>query len=242
MTADVRPPAMKDRLYLTNAAGLPEFRPLYDALRQMGFYNINPSAIRDLQLPDRGDALSRDGRNLAGVIARLKREGSAALERIHEYLGRVVPGLIDVQAKQISTMETLEFLQRFDDSPPLRFPASNMSDGTLRALAVLVSLFQGSKDHKTTLIGIEEPETALHPAAAGILRDCIIEGSTHTQVIVTSHSADLLDSADLPAEQIFSVESNQGNSILSPLNDSTRSILKDRLYTAGELLRNGQLQ
>src|SRR3954466_9122679 len=32
------PPAVSDRLYLVNAAGLPEFRPLYDGLSTMGFY------------------------------------------------------------------------------------------------------------------------------------------------------------------------------------------------------------
>src|SRR5216683_2362265 len=43
------PPASSDRLYLVNAAGLPDFRPIYDSLSQMGFYNLNPDRIRDLQ-------------------------------------------------------------------------------------------------------------------------------------------------------------------------------------------------
>ena len=38
-----------DRLCLVNAAGLPEFRPVYDAFSQMGFYNLNPDKIRDIQ-------------------------------------------------------------------------------------------------------------------------------------------------------------------------------------------------
>ncbi len=243
MSLDVRPPAMTDRLYLTNAAGLPEFRPLYDALTQMGFYSINPTVIRELQSADKGEVLARDGRNLASVIERLEREENIeVLQRIQDYLGRVVPGLTGFVSKQVSPKETLEFFQQIEGAKdPWRFPAINMSDGTLRALAVLVALFQSGGQHKIRLIGIEEPETALHPAAAGILRDCIIEGAAQTQVLVTSHSAELLDSSDISIDSLFAVEAHLGTTTLAPLNEVTRSILRDRLYTAGELLRTNQL-
>ena len=52
------PPASSDRLYLVNAAGLPQFRPVYDALSSMGFYNLNPDQIRELQAPGSGNAAS----------------------------------------------------------------------------------------------------------------------------------------------------------------------------------------
>ena len=50
------PAAVPDRLYLVNASGLPEFRHVYDAFSQMGFYNLNPDRIRDLQDPNLGRA------------------------------------------------------------------------------------------------------------------------------------------------------------------------------------------
>ena len=139
-------------------------------------------------------------------------------------------------------METLELRQHVQGaSDAWRFPAINMSDGTLRALAILVALFQAGHDPQVPLIGMEEPETALHPAASGVLRDCILEASRSVQVIVTSHSADLLDDPDLPAETIRAVESTGGRTEIGTLDDASRSALKDRLYTAGELLRVGQL-
>jgi predicted ATPase len=68
-------------------------------------------------------------------------------------------------------MESLEFKQDVAGSNnPWNFMAMNMSDGTLRALGVLVALFQGTSDYSPTFIGIEEPETALHPAASAALR------------------------------------------------------------------------
>ena len=67
------PPATDDRLYLVNAAGLPEFRPVFDGLSQMGFYNLIPDTVRALQTPDKGELLRRDGSNLASVLGRLGR-------------------------------------------------------------------------------------------------------------------------------------------------------------------------
>ena len=65
----VGPPASSDRLYLVAASGLAPFRPLYDALSRMGFYNLNPDEIRELQPPDAGEVLKRDGSNLASVLS-----------------------------------------------------------------------------------------------------------------------------------------------------------------------------
>ena len=139
------PPATSERLYLVNASGLPEFVQLYDALSRMGFYSLNPARIRDLQAPDAGDLLQRDGSNIASVLARLASSDKEAKQRIEEYLAKVVPGVYGVDAKVVGPRETLEFRQQVAGSPdPWRFVAANMSDGTLRALGILVALFQAS--------------------------------------------------------------------------------------------------
>ena len=141
----VVPPAASDRLYLTNASGLPEFRPVFDALSAMRFYNINPDRLRQLQTPDKGDVLDRDGGNAASVIEKLEKREPATLERIEDFLSKVVPGVEGVRTERMGHMESIEFRQRVMSAPhPWRFPALNMSDGTLRALGVLVALFQRS--------------------------------------------------------------------------------------------------
>jgi predicted ATPase len=239
----VMPPASVDRLYLTNAAGLPEFRPVFDALASMGFYNVNPETIRQLQSPDKGDLLARDAHNLASVVARLgDAEHRSTKDRIIEYLGRVVPGIVGFETRRVGHMETVELRQRVTGaSAAWRFPAINMSDGTLRVLAILVALFQPGAEQRVRLVGLEEPETALHPAAAGILRDCILQASRGVQVIVTSHSAELLDDEDVHVDTLRVVEATDGGTIVAPIDEASRSAVRDRLYTPGELLRAGQL-
>ena len=78
----VAPAATKDRLYLVNASGLKEFRPVYEAFSQMGFYSLNPDKIRDLQAPDPGDLLIRDGSNLTSVLAQLSSNVKGRYRRI----------------------------------------------------------------------------------------------------------------------------------------------------------------
>lgn len=238
----VVPPASCDRLYLVVAAGLAAFRPLYDALSCMGFYNLNPDLIREPQAPDPGNVLKRDGSNLASVLGRLQKEDAAG--KILELLSKVVTGIQHVDVKHIGKKETLEFRQVVGtNQDPWRFMAENMSDGTLRALGVLTALFQAvtDKGKKVPLVGIEEPETALHPGAAGVLRDGLLAASDMTQTIVTSHSPDLLDGKDISDDHILAVVNQGGETVIGPLDSAGREAIRDRLYTAGELLRLNQL-
>ena len=245
------PAAAADRLYLVNVSGVDSFRPVYDALSGTGFYNLNPEAIRDLQPPDPGDLLKPDGSNAASMLSSLEKRSPASKRRIEEYLGMVVPGLVKVNRWRVGPRETLEFRQEVrGPQDSWRFLASNMSDGTLRAFGVLLALFQsaGGGDSKRRLVGIEEPEAALHPAAAGVLVDALRDAAEHAQIFVTSHSPDLLDNDDIPDDSILAVLADYGQTRfglretkIGPLDQVGRSVLGDRMFTAGELLRMNQI-
>ncbi len=241
----VLPAATRDRLYLVTASGIPEFRTVYDALSGMGFYNLNPDHIRDLQSPDSGELLFRDGANLTSVLRQLGDRDKSLKGRIEEYLSRVAVGVRGVDVKAIGPKETLEFRQEVAGAQyPWEFLATNMSDGTLRALGILVALFQAqdSRTGRVPLVGIEEPEVALHPAAVGALLDALREASALRQVIVTTHSPDLLDSAQMEKELLLAVHSEKGATQIAPVDDASKQAVRKGLYTPGELLRIGQLQ
>ena len=241
-SVDVAPAAAKDRLYLVNASGLPEFRPVYDALSQMGFYNLNPDIIRDLQDPDLGEVLMEDGSNLTSVFSELSSEVKTDIQ---EYLQLIVSGVQSVNISKFGPKETLEFRQYVaEDKRPLRFLANSMSDGTLRAFGILVALFQGNQkaEEHVTLVGIEEPEIALHPAASGVLLDALRDAAYKRQVIITTHSPDLLDDKHLDVNSILAVEAHDGNTIVAPVDKVGKSVLHDQLCTPGEYLRLDQFQ
>ena len=238
------PAAARDRLYLVNASGVDVLRPVYDALSSTGFYKLSPDAIRDLQPPDPGDLLKRDGSNIASVLAGLAARSPDAKKRIEEYLAKIVPGVTGVSRVSAGPRETLEFRQQVRGARhPWRFYASSMSDGTLRACGMLTSLFQraGNSASKRWLVGIEEPEVALHPAAAAVLVDSLRDAAERAQVLVTSHSTDLLDDAEIPPASVIAVLAEDGETHIGPLDEVGRSVLLDHLYTVGELLRMNQL-
>jgi predicted ATPase len=230
--------AASDRLYLPDAPA--DFRPVRDALARMAFYSPNPDRIKDLQLPDAGEQLARDGANLASVLDRMAKRQPEVRSKIEDYLSRIVPGVRGVEVSHVGPRETLEFRQDVPDPEnPWRFLAGSMSDGTLRALATLVALFQSGT---VPLAGLEEPAATLHPAAAAVLLDALLEAATFRQVLVTSHNADLLDSPQVKLANVLAVLAENGNTRIGPLDAVGSEALEQQLHTAGELLRTDQVR
>lgn len=243
-TGGMWPVPSSDRLYLVVASGLSPFRSTYDALTSMGFYSMNPDVIRSVQSPDAGDLLKRDGSNLASVIARLTEDRPQVKERIRDFLQRIVPEISDFSRVALGHMETLEFRQAVKGSrTPWKFHAASMSDGTLRTLGNLVAAMQLiDRSNVVGLVGLEEPETALHPAAAGILVDALREAAASTQIIVTTHSPDLLDRFDDSTDDLLVAHSVQGTTTIGPADPASLAAIKDHLFSPGDLLRMDQLQ
>jgi len=50
-----------------------------------------------------------------------------------------------------------------------------------------------------------------------------------------------LDDKDINADWILGVANERGETNIGSIDDSDRSVLRDRLFTAGELLQKGQL-
>lgn len=235
---------LSDRFFLTTLSALPGFRALYEALSNFRAYNVVPSLLREPQQHDPGDVLRSDGANIASVIRRLEREDSPALERAISYLRQIVPGIEGLRHKELGSRETLEFRQRIGGAAyAWRFNASNMSDGTLRVLGQLVALLYlpDAGTGVVSAIAIEEPESHIHPGAAAVVADAIIEASKAKQVIVTTHSPDLLDHPGFDSENLLSFQNVDGETRISKINVAAKEIIRNQLSTAGTLLRRNQL-
>jgi predicted ATPase len=237
------PATLPDRLFLVAASGVPAFRPVFDALSRIEVYNLNPREIAAMQKPDPGEILRRDGSNAASVLQQFS---PVARQHVSSYLSRIVSGVSDAEPKTLGSQETIEFRQVVKGQEhPWRFLAGAMSDGTLRAFGILLAIFQASSNGSRTslplLIGLEEPEMALHPAAASVLLAALREGSRQCQILVTSHSPDLLDNPDIPDDALLAVDNLDGLTRIGCIDEAGRSVLRSRLFTPGELLRQNQL-
>jgi len=243
-TSLAHPPLSDDgSLYLVRASNVPEFRSVFRALASMVCYHIDPRTLGGFHTPTGDRELAPDGSNAAAILSDLKSRHPAIVGRITDYLGAVVADITGVEARVFGNRHALEFRQRGDGAErPRPFFADSMSDGVLHVLGAFLALFQNSfATCAAHLIGIEEPVTALYPEAAGVLMDVLLEASERTQVIVTTHSADLLDRESIPVDSILPVVSLDRASRIGPVDDVGRSVLQDGTFTAGELLRIDQL-
>lgn len=249
ISVDISPPRLRPRpfpltpgrLYLGIAVS-PSLQAVHQSLARMAFYNPLPATMRDYQNPDPGDRLTRDASNSASIFRTLQRTDPDRTERILQYLTAAVPRLRRVVDITVGEKVTLQFTESKGDGSERNFYASSMSDGTLRMLAVLLALFQRSKPpQRVSLAGIEEPEMGVHPAAAGVLFDSLHEASVSRQVLVTSHSSDLLDRDDVDIDSILAVSAEDGATLIGPLDEGKKNVLRKKLGTAGELLRRDML-
>lgn len=236
----IRPRLPADRLALFAASATEEFRPVYDFLTEMRFYSIAPQSIRELQDPDPGDMLKPDGGNAAAVLKRLQEENRGDdYGRLCRLLSKVVNGLERVEYKAVGQKESLWFKQDVGLKHPWTFEPLNMSEGTLRVLGLLLAVYQPGQ---ATVIGIEEPEATVHPAVAEIVMDVLMDAANDRQVLVTTHSPDLLDSKSLDADVLRAVVMQKGKTQIGPVSPANRQALREHLYTPGELLRLDELE
>ena len=52
----------------------------------------------------------------------------------------------------------------------------------------------------------------------------------------------MLDEKSVDVESILVVEAHNGNTVIAPMDDASRSVIHDKLFTVGDLLRRDQLQ
>jgi predicted ATPase len=235
----IRAQVGEDRLALFAASATEEFRPLYDFLVGMSFYSIVPSELRKPQPPDAGDVLKRDGSNAAAVLKRIEDERPDLYERICALLSAAVPGISSTGHRSVGQFETVEFRQDVGLKHPWTFAALNVSDGTLRMLGLLLAIYQPGP---ATVLGIEEPEATVHPAVAEQIVEVLRDAARQRQVLVTTHSPDLLDLREIADEDLRVVTNPKNVTTIADLAETSRRAVRERLYTTGELLRVGELE
>ncbi|MBI5244753.1 MAG: AAA family ATPase [Elusimicrobia bacterium] len=226
-------------LCLPVVGGDDRFAPILRALSSMRVYSIEPGKLREMQDPDSGTALRSDGGNAASVLQELARNGSDIMTRVGEILETIVPNTKSVRSKKHGNKLSLEFTQKWGSKNSLKFEAFSMSDGTLRALGLLMAVFQRPSP---TLLAVEEPESTIHPGALDAVLDLLRHASRKIQVVVTTHSPELLDAEWIKDRHLQIVTWHEGASHVWPPSDASRKALQEHLMGAGELLRSNALQ
>jgi predicted ATPase len=206
------------------------------------FYELHPPQFRKPQKLVRESPLDETGQNLAAVLRQLHKNEKTRID-IQSVLQRVAKEIEDFSVKP--TGSYLVTYLHYNAGKLRKADLGQESDGTLRILAILAALYQINNtnqqfpftgDERAQLITIEEPEAHLHPGMLSVLAELFIEVSQHKQLLLTTHSPDLLDY--LPPESFLVVEKIKGNTQAGSLAPEQIEIVRQKLFTPGELLRS----
>lgn len=206
------------------------------ALHNVRRYRLSTESMRQPQLSSEESRLRESGDNIAAAILAIRAEGK--ISRIVEPMAKIVAGLTDIYVDQVGRYLALKFRQAQEDSEAVAdFNATEMSEGALRALGIIVATRQMARDE---LLVIEEPEVSIHVGAANLLFEILKEASGRGAVLVTTHSADLLDAAR--DEEILVCEHSSGSTRIGPLSVAQRKVVREGLFSVAELMRSEPLR
>lgn len=173
--------------------------------------------------------LREDGSNLAAFLYKLQQINPGNFKVIEKTIQSIAPFFdrFDLAPDGINPeFIDLVWLEKNSDQ---YFNAYNLSDGTLRMMALATLLLQ--PELPKTII-IDEPELGLHPFAINKLAALIRSASEKSQIIVSTQSVSLLNNF-LP-EDVLVVERKGNQTVFHRLNEID---LKEWLeeYSLGEL-------
>ena len=184
---------------------------LLSAIRIYSFDAVSIAAPTPLQ-PHM--TLSSNGRNLAGVLDQLRDREPERFEALNREMGRWLPEFERILFDTPSSRER-SFLLRTREGQH-KIPASELSQGTLIALAMLTLAFISDPP---PIVCLEEPDRGIHPRLLREVRDAMYRLSypenygdkrDPVQVIATTHSPYLLDLfRDHPEEVVIANKVDQ---------------------------------
>lgn len=177
----------------------PEITALAAALGKIRIYrnwSFGPDApVRASCLASvRTDTLDESFKNLPARLAVLRRDPRVKRQLLQR-LADLAPGFDDFEIVPEGGQ-----LQLYVSEGTHSTPARRLSDGTLRFLCLLAVLLDPAPP---PVVVLEEPELGLHPDTLPVVRDLLLDASTRTQLIVTTHSTILVDSFDDHPEAIL---------------------------------------
>lgn len=160
---------------------------------------------------------------------------------VEDYLRLIIPYFARLEVTTSGGRDWVAFVEVVNGSEE-SFYVPQVSDGTLYATQMMIDLFLRGRDAENSFpMLVEEPGASLHPWAIGVLRDALLEASRSRQVIVTTHSPDLLDDLSIVPGFVRTVHRNATGTQIEGLSNGAAALIDEGLATAGELFRRGVL-
>lgn len=212
-------------------------------LAQFKTYHFHDTSIGS---PLRSDAdvndnrmLKPDGGNLPAFLFFIQQHYPKTMKRIEMVIRSVMPYFERFDLQPLPFGGKINLAWNDVNAPDKYFSANDLSDGSIRFMALATLLMQ---PNLPKVIIIDEPELGLHPVAitklSGLIKSAAARGC---QIIISTQSVNLI--SDFEAEEVITVDRHSGQSVFSRLDSKElEKWLND--YSLGDLwtksIINGQ--
>ncbi|TCP55948.1 putative ATPase [Tumebacillus sp. BK434] len=181
------------------------------------------------------DSLGPNGQHLASVLDEMKKHHEVQFKKMVRKLQKFLPSLEDISIKGSRGGYKEIMLHEWDERGTLQFNSQQISDGTLRLIA-MAYLRYGKRAH--SVVSFEEPENGVHPpilrAAVQLIREVTqLKPKLRSQVFMTTHSPYVLDILKENTDSIFVMEKGSAGS-----GSKLSRISEEHLETAKLLFDN----
>jgi len=164
--------------------------PFEALFERVGVYDVDPHAVKRPHETAGRASLEENGENLALVLKHVLADPEKS-RKFHNLLRYMLPFAVEVGTEQYLGESVLWKLREeyYKDGLLVNL----LSDGTVDVVALITALFFEEKD----VIIIEEPERNIHPRLISGLLELMKDASRNKQIIVTTHSPEVVKHAGL---------------------------------------------
>ncbi len=216
------------------------FREVADFFKSITYQHLIPQLVRDpadfSPKPIRNDPYGRDF--LQRMWETRKDVRQSRLRKIASALKIAIPQLSELFLEMDQTSGIVHLYGRYEHWRPhgAKQNESQFSDGTLRLLGLLWTLFEG-----TGPLLLEEPEISLHSEVVRRLPSVFARinrlRKQSRQIIISTHSEEIIRDEGIAPEEVLRLEPGaNGTEIHSPEEADVRAMKEGRLTAADVLM------
>ncbi len=221
------------RLLLTHMAFYPGFDVTHSSELRTKAADIKPDTT-----------LSSNGDNLGTVLHEIltRYDFRPAAEELRDFLHVAYPTFEEIHCDTTYGTPPQVLVRVREKGMSRSMEMWELSDGMLRFLCLATALLN---PWPRPLVAIDEPELGLHPGLLPIVAEMIKTAAERTQVMVTTHSPDLLNCFDIADVAVMARNTDDAKVVWHrPANRKTLVKMLDNITgeTLGDLHRSGELE
>jgi predicted ATPase len=234
---DQRDPLRLTQTALEQVSENQRFRGAADFFKSIAYQHLLPQVVRDPRgfspLPVQNDPYGRDF--LVRLWKTVPKTRTSRLKKITVALQSAVPQLTELEVK-LDDSGVPHLIGGYSHWRPhdARQNESQFSDGTLRLLGLLWTVYEGSGP-----LLLEEPEISLHPEVVRRLPTVFYRinrsRKDQRQFIVSTHSEEMLRD-DIGPEEVLRLEPSSNGTLLLPPDEADRQAMAAGLTAADVLM------